>query len=86
MEKCKTINKEGTNSQKGASPFPSLQDREEGDVVQDQIEEIASGEEVLHTLMLLPKYLLYSEELVNCHQRGQCPLSINEITHLPLKT
>ena len=47
MGKCKTINKVGTNSQKGASPFPSLQEGEEGKVVQEPMEEITSGEEVL---------------------------------------
>ena len=33
MGKQKTANKGGTNLQKGASPFPSLQDGEEGDTV-----------------------------------------------------
>ena len=50
MGKCKTVTKGGINSQKGASPFPSLQDGEDGDVVEDSIEEIVSGEEVLSML------------------------------------
>ena len=32
--------------QKGTSPFPSLQDGEEGDMVQDPLEDITSGVEV----------------------------------------
>ena len=46
MGKCKTANKGGTNLQKG-TPFPSSQDGEDGDMAQDPIEEIPSGEEVL---------------------------------------
>ena len=50
MGKHKTANKGGTNVQKGTSPFPSSQDGEDGDVVQDPIEEIASGEDAIsHT-------------------------------------
>ena len=45
MGRCKTANKGGTNLQKGTSPFPSLQDGKDGDMVQNPIEDIASGEE-----------------------------------------
>ena len=55
MGKCKTANKEGTNLLKGVSPFKSSQDGEEGDVVQDLVEEIASVEEVLLHLDASPK-------------------------------
>ena len=48
-------NTRGTNSQKSTSPFPLLQDGEEGDVVQDPIEEIASREEVLSHPNAFPK-------------------------------
>ena len=52
MGKCKTANKGSANSQKDASPFPLSQDGEEGDMVWDPIEEIASVEEVLLTQTL----------------------------------
>ena len=55
MGKCKTVNKGGTNLQKGASPSPSSQDGEDGDVVQDPTEETASGEEVLSQPNASPK-------------------------------
>ena len=83
MGKHKTANKGGTNLQKGASPFPSSLNGEEGDVVQDPMEEITSMEEVLCTQMFPPKCLLDLGELVNHHQRGWYPLSIDKITHLP---
>ena len=47
MWKCKTANKGGTNLHIGTSPVPLLQDGEEGDTVQDPIEEFAAMEEVL---------------------------------------
>ena len=47
MGKCKTTTKGGACSQKGASPFLSSQDGEEGDNIQDLIGEIASMEDVL---------------------------------------
>ena len=55
MGKHKTANRGGTNLQKGASPFPSSQNGEEGDMVWDPIEEIASVEEVLLHLDTSPK-------------------------------
>ena len=79
MGRCKTTNKGGTNTQRGASPFPSLQDGEDGDMVQDPVEEIAAMEEVF---LLPPKHLLDLGDLVNCHWRGQYPLSIDEATQL----
>ena len=50
MGRCKTAKKGGTNSQRGASPFPSSQDGEEGDTEQDPIQEIVAMEKVLSHL------------------------------------
>ena len=47
MGKHKTANKGGMGLQKGATPFPSLQDGEESITVQDSMEEIVSMEEVI---------------------------------------
>ena len=55
MGRCKTANKGGTNSQRGASPFPSSQYGEEGDTVQDLIEEIVAMEEMLSHLSASPR-------------------------------
>ena len=55
MGKCKTANKGGTSSQKGTSPFPSSQYGEDGDMVQDPVERIASGVEVLFPPDASPK-------------------------------
>ena len=50
IRKLKTANKGGTNTQKGASPFASSCDRDDGNMVQDPIEETVSGEDALsHT-------------------------------------
>ena len=55
MGKHKTGNKMGASSQKGTSPFLSLDDGEDGDMVGGPIEEIASGEEVLSYTGTSPK-------------------------------
>ena len=55
MGKCKTTNKGGANLQKGASPFPSLQDGEASDTAQDPVDKIAAMEEVLSHLGTSPK-------------------------------
>ena len=47
MGKYKTVQQRGHQcAQNGASPFPFLQDREDGDIVQDPIEEIVSGKDI----------------------------------------
>ena len=48
----RATNNGDANSQKGTSPFPSSQDKEDGDVVWDPIEEITSGEEALPLMFL----------------------------------
>ena len=55
MGKCKTTNKGGVKLQKGTFPFPPLQDEEEGDIVQDLMNEIAAMEEVFSHLDASPQ-------------------------------
>ena len=51
----KTANKGGCTLAERHFPFPLLQDGEEGDTVQDLIEEIAAMEEVLPHMDASPK-------------------------------